>query len=853
MTTTSLPYSVSTGSAFNAYDKLQGSMNYVFWRTNVRTTLITLRQWGIIDGTVVAPVPQDAANPTAAETQAADDWLVRETAAYAEVIFRIADSIRATIDEDIGPKALWDALEKHFSKKQDGLRQALVAKMQTARWDGKGPISAHRDFMVGLRTQIAQTGRKMPDENFFDYFVASLPKSLDVFISVYEDTTFDVDLLCTKFSRYELHQQARDVVDGKADDSAIALFGQQAGSGSGSRRGNRDLSNVTCFSCGNKGHLRRNCPDRTKSGHDSTKPDGTTAGANKPDANGSSSGNSKADASAGEKMQSGTLYTAMAHVATGNSANLFYIDSGASDHIIQTRDGLHAYRSFDCPVEIAAANSSKILAYGSGNLHVSTSVNGQQREVVLEDVYYALDIRVQLLSLGKLEGQGWDIRLRKGGMELRDRVGNMFAYVLKVNNVYPVKLKVVPPSISLVAWSGSDPTFDDLAHRLERVVMSATAKGGSGTEASLITWHRRLGHPSFKSVVELARGSATGIIITDLQAGVPGLDACAACVAAKSVHFPHKDGRARAVEYLERVHVDIVGPMPVQSAGGKEYVYVVVDDFSRAVYTQPLHLKSEAVTAFKVFRAAAELESGKRLREVMTDNAGELSMGEMRELCEQEGIKLHTSVPYHPVSNGVAERTIGILTNIVRAMLHDCSLLRSLWAEAFKTATYVRNRTPTKALGGRTPFELVYGMIPNVSHLHAFSTPCAAVEPAAKLKKLDDRAGRYFFIGYKYGGGGYRLWDPRRRAVVESRDVLFFENGLPAPTLKEAATPATSTASDVSYSVDSPAQVPDNNASLPPAPAPILISSPASAATLALAPAIPGSVATLPLASSQST
>ena len=139
-----------------------------------------------------------------------------------------------------------------------------------------------------------------------------------------------------------------------------------------------------------------------------------------------------------------------------------------------------------------------------------------------------------------------------------------------------------------------------------------------------------------------------------------------ACVVAKLVHLPHEVRRKRASRYLERVHTDIAGPMPVKSAGGREYVYVIVDDYTRAVYTKSLRLKSEAVDAFKAVKAIVERESGNKLCEVMTDNARELSMGEMRELCEREGIKLNTTVPYHPASNGVAERSIGVLTNIVR-------------------------------------------------------------------------------------------------------------------------------------------------------------------------------------------
>jgi len=39
---------------------------------------------------------------------------VRSTAAYAEIIFRVADDIRATMDDDISTKALWEALEKRY-------------------------------------------------------------------------------------------------------------------------------------------------------------------------------------------------------------------------------------------------------------------------------------------------------------------------------------------------------------------------------------------------------------------------------------------------------------------------------------------------------------------------------------------------------------------------------------------------------------------------------------------------------------------------------------------------------------------------------------------------------------------
>ena len=62
-----------------------------------------------------------------------------------------------------------------------------------------------------------------------------------------------------------------------------------------------------------------------------------------------------------------------------------------------------------------------IYAYGTGYQRVAAPANGFEREVDLDDVYFAPGVHVRLLLFGKLEGRVWDIRLNNGGMELRDR------------------------------------------------------------------------------------------------------------------------------------------------------------------------------------------------------------------------------------------------------------------------------------------------------------------------------------------------------------------------------------------------------------------------------------------------
>jgi len=157
--------------------------------------------------------------------------------------------------------------------------------------------------------------------------------------------------------------------------------------------------------------------------------------------------------------------------------------------------------------------------------------------------------------------------------------------------------------------------------------VTVTAKGGKGTKAALTIWQPRLGHPSFK-MVESAQSSMSETVTTDLPVKIPGLDACAAWVAKKS-GTSHKEGRGRAGEYLKRVHINIDGPVPVALTGGREFEYVVVDDYTHAVYTRPPPLKSG--------RSKRSKRSGWRERASLARDHGGQRMGSIdaRQSCIQ--------------------------------------------------------------------------------------------------------------------------------------------------------------------------------------------------------------------------
>ena len=95
--------------------------------------------------------------------------------------------------------------------------------------------------------------------------------------------------------------------------------------------------------------------------------------------------------------------------------------------------------------------------------------------------------------------------------------------------------------------------------------------------------------------------------------------------------------------------------MPVESVSRCKYGFVLMDDYSPASWVLPLRAKSDAHIEFEVWAAEMENGTGSTIKAVMFDNAKELVAGRMKEYCEHKGIRIGSSVPYSPSSNGVAE------------------------------------------------------------------------------------------------------------------------------------------------------------------------------------------------------
>jgi transposase InsO family protein len=103
--------------------------------------------------------------------------------------------------------------------------------------------------------------------------------------------------------------------------------------------------------------------------------------------------------------------------------------------------------------------------------------------------------------------------------------------------------------------------------------------------------------------------------------------------------------------------MDLVGPSRVCSAGGKWYVLVIVDDYSRYAWVFFLADKGETLGGVRdlILRLRNE-RNGDDVRAIRSDNGGEFKNSRFETFCRDLGLKHQFSSPYVACQNGVIEK-----------------------------------------------------------------------------------------------------------------------------------------------------------------------------------------------------
>ncbi|GKB98451.1 retrovirus-related pol polyprotein from transposon TNT 1-94, partial [Tanacetum coccineum] len=231
-------------------------------------------------------------------------------------------------------------------------------------------------------------------------------------------------------------------------------------------------------------------------------------------------------------------------------------------------------------------------------------------------------------------------------------------------------------------------------------------------------WHRRLSHLNFNTINLLSKNNIVN--------GLPKLkfvkdDLCSSCEFGKAKRKSfHTKTTLSSKRRLQLLHMDLCGPMRVESINGKKYVLVIVDDYFRYTWTHFLRSKDET-------------------HEVLIDFLTLFQRG------------LHAQI-----------RTNRTLVEAARTMLSAAKVPLFFWAEAIATTCFTQNCLLVIPRREKTPY-------------HIFGSLCYIVRDGKNLDKMKEKGNACIFVGYSTQSRAYRVFNKRTRVIVETIHVNFDE------------------------------------------------------------------------------
>ncbi|CAJ2636545.1 unnamed protein product [Trifolium pratense] len=255
--------------------------------------------------------------------------------------------------------------------------------------------------------------------------------------------------------------------------------------------------------------------------------------------------------------------------------------------------------------------------------------------------------------------------------------------------------------------------------------------------------------------------------------------ACDVCHYAKQKKLTFPRSISISSSIFELLHFDIWGPLSITSVHNHKYFLTIVDDYSR--YTWIILLKSKADVSSHVQNFILSIQTQHKItpKTIRSDNGPEFLLDSF---YASHGILHQKSCVETPQQNGRVERKHQHLLNVGRALLFQSKLPKSFWSYAVLYATFLINRITTPTLHNKSPFQLFHNSIPDMSLFKVFGSLCYATTLTAHRTKLDPRARKSVFLGYKSGYKGYVLYDLSSREIFISRHVTFHEHVFPYPS-----------------------------------------------------------------------
>nr|GFA27922.1 retrovirus-related Pol polyprotein from transposon TNT 1-94 [Tanacetum cinerariifolium] len=237
---------------------------------------------------------------------------------------------------------------------------------------------------------------------------------------------------------------------------------------------------------------------------------------------------------------------------------LWIIDLGCSKHMMGNHAlSMNFVEKF--PGTVRFGNNDFAVIAGYGDVVIGS--------MTIKKVYYFEGLGHNLFSVRQFCDKGLDVAFRKSTCFFRNENGVDLLTGDRSSNLYTIALNKVASN-------------------------SSTCLLAKASSSQSWLWHQRLSHLNFATINNLVKNN----LVQGLHKMKFEKDhLCFVCEQGK-IHRKHHKSKTdfASNKPLYLLHMDLCGPMRVQSINGKRYVLVVVDDYSRYTWVFFLHSKDEA-------------------------------------------------------------------------------------------------------------------------------------------------------------------------------------------------------------------------------------------------------------------
>ena len=632
------------------------------------------------------------------------------------------------------PYLQWKALmDIHDHSSADRTKQ-LMAEFFSTKMKSDEDVSAFISRMKDLQSKLKQLDQEIKSELLIASVLGKLPKRFDSFVEYWNLSSSGketIEQLHSKLLQTDQRQMSGGSDDPANKGQALNTRGLSKSSANKNRkRGGQSRNGVTCYYCGEVGHIRSECTELkedTESGN---------VHKNKAGPKESNSKKNHGKSSGPQRVEALVLTQALAIAA--NSGPAWFADSGASDHICPVKEWFTDLKLEKEP-SMSTATGDDAPVLGRGTIKILSC----GLKIELREVLFVPSITNCLLSISKAESRGVKFTFSNGTVRCYDTVGLVATGKRSEGGMYVMDFKV------LTCHQEADPSR---ANQLQ-------------AKPSLELWHRRLAHCNLRKVQRAV----------EWKDPLPNGFSCVGCLKGKAHRQPYpSDGKQRKDNPGDLVHLDICGAIKPQSLSGASYFLLLKDDCTGFMFFFAMKKKSDTFYWFKKFLVEWGNVSKNRVKRLRSDNGTEFLSNEFKQFLEENKIGHELTTPYCPSSNGYIERSNRTVNEAATAMIHDAGLPEYLWAEACNTAVHIFNRIPLGETN-KSPMELVTGRKPKINHVRVFGSRAFVHLRGENRNKFGAKSKGLILVGYEPGSKSYRCFDLTSRKLTITRDIEFIE------------------------------------------------------------------------------